>query len=333
MSGSACFRSIAQSAQAGGLFLAPLRAPLLTGRPNGQRPMQRSREPEQTLVICSLHGLFWAADRDETSTAQQAGRGPAVSTRRPPIHARLASGPWPRGQQSASSGARNATLSVDHHPFADDHPSLTSRRYRLPWFGKGSLLQPANATVVLENGHAKQPDQLPSPLYPVSSNSVSPLATVLLLPTLCATLPPSYLLGPDCGSFTLPSVNSRQYRQQRPATSQHPRRRSHDRKSVDATSLFSGELQTNPRSDNSAHHTAYIAARSKDRPGHFPYLSVLEIRDLWRQREEAKRIHRPPRISTDGLAATSNSQRQLIEDPAPVPAKRPDCLEANQQPL
>lgn len=40
---------------------------------------------------------------------------------------------------------------------------------------------------------------------------------------------------------------------------------------------------------------------------------------------------RPPSISIYGLAAISSSQRQLIEDRAPVPAKRSDYLEANQQ--
>ncbi|CBX90761.1 predicted protein [Plenodomus lingam JN3] len=467
MSGSAYFRSIAQCSQAVGFMvgwgqrkspglmaqdaserkaasdhgrrpvalftqpaLGPICAPLLTGRPKGPTANPTSPWPEQTLIICSLHGLFWAADRDETSTAQQSGRGPAVSTRIPfesgvvPIHAGQSSGPRPRGQQSANSGARNARPSVDQHPFAKDgslgtgakHPSLTSRRYRVPSFGNGSLLQLANATVVLENGHAKQPDQFPSPLYPVSSNSVSPLSTVLLLPTLfnarrhltAISYPCVYphtvsftvislphqstkqrdllsilLLDPKCGAITF-TVRQQQtiHRQQRvpvdqirepglstqiaqqPTTSQHPRRRSHDREPVDATSFFSGELQKNPRSDNSVHHTAYVAARPKDRPGHFPYLSVLEIRDLWRRREEAKLqscpigveqasvLHeaklldkfritvpncnsrtppRPPSISIYGLAAISSSQRQLIEDRAPVPAKRSDYLEANQQ--
>lgn len=55
---------------------------------------------------------------------------------------------------------------------------------------------------------------------------------------------------------------------------------------------FSSQLQNNPRSDSSADHTAYVAARSRDRLAHFPCLSVLKIQDLWGQREGAKRIHR-----------------------------------------
>jgi hypothetical protein len=45
------------------------------------------------MIICSLHGLFWAADRDETSTTRQSGRLAAVSSR-PPIR------DWCRGQCS-----------------------------------------------------------------------------------------------------------------------------------------------------------------------------------------------------------------------------------------
>ncbi|KAH9868900.1 hypothetical protein J1614_007975 [Plenodomus biglobosus] len=189
MSGSACFRTVvSQRLPARGAANSACSWPhprsTADWTPHGPTANPAPSWPKQTLIICSLHGLFWAADRDETSTAQQSGRGPAVSTRIPfesgvvvnvpallhgtvmplpvqPIYACQSSGPWPRGQQSANSGARNARPSVDQQPFAKDvslgtgakHPSLTSRRYRVPSFGKGSRLQLANATVVLENGH------------------------------------------------------------------------------------------------------------------------------------------------------------------------------------
>ncbi|KAH9876885.1 hypothetical protein IAQ61_002246 [Plenodomus lingam] len=324
--------------------------------------------PEQTLIICSLHGLFWAADRDETSTAQQSGRGPAVSTRIPfesgvvPIHAGQSSGPRPRGQQSANSGARNARPSVDQHPFAKDgslgtgakHPSLTSRRYRVPSFGNGSLLQLANATVLTLAGPVRRA-RCKRFKSRHQSTKQRDLLSILLL-------------DPKCGAITF-TVRQQQtiHRQQRvpvdqirepglstqiaqqPTTSQHPRRRSHDREPVDATSFFSGELQKNPRSDNSVHHTAYVAARPKDRPAsHTPkqlqscpigveQASVLheaKLLDKFRitvPNCNSRTPPRPPSISIYGLAAISSSQRQLIEDRAPVPAKRSDYLEANQQ--
>ena len=141
--------------------------------------MQRRRGMEQTLIICSLYGLFWAADRDETCPTQQTGHclpcrvgpisrvvswanvpaslhGTVMPLDCEPIDARSGGGAGARehlpvqGMQSpvrASSYSTEVSLGTRADP-----PFLTSEIYTYP-FGKGSLLQLANTTVVLENGH------------------------------------------------------------------------------------------------------------------------------------------------------------------------------------
>ena len=56
-----------------------------------------------------------------------------------------------RAQQQATSHSTSYSMNVSLGIRADP-PFLTSEIYRCP-FGKGSLLQLANTTVVLENGH------------------------------------------------------------------------------------------------------------------------------------------------------------------------------------
>ncbi|KAH6872526.1 hypothetical protein BKA58DRAFT_147699 [Alternaria rosae] len=112
------------------------------------------------MIVCSLQGLFRAADRDETSTTRQSGHLAAVSSR-PPFREwccgqcscvaardcdvfagranRCVAWGWalaPRGSKSPFSRARNAKLSDYSRDVIlgtkANRFSLTSEIYRLP---------------------------------------------------------------------------------------------------------------------------------------------------------------------------------------------------------
>ncbi|KAH9868901.1 hypothetical protein J1614_007976 [Plenodomus biglobosus] len=67
------------------------------------------------------------------------------------------------------------------------------------------------------------------------------------------------LLGPDCGAITLPvrqqqTIQATEADDKSASSPTQPRSKTRRRHII-----FRGELQNNPRSDNSAHHTAYVA--------------------------------------------------------------------------